>query len=243
MQEPNPTMKPAEILTRIGLVLLGLEVLIGTLGALGMRILLAAFRQSLRGLVVTAVLAGVLLASAGSAKRVGDNLQIALPLLAWGCAAANGEGPEFATRYAVMFAGAHAVKQLAGDASWNIRPSGRGEGFPSAHSATAALGATSLALECLRQSPVAQGVVLIATGATGASRIEAGAHTFWQVLFGWLWGILCATAARPLTPARRWLARLLTRLHEGGGAALQSAAAAIARIGKPAARQVSADRR
>ncbi len=178
-----------------------------------MRLVYLLFAQSLRAFMVTAVVAGVLLFNGTRTERIGDKLQIALPLLAWGCAAANGHGPEFFTRYAVMFTGAHAVKRLSGNVQWNIRPSGRNEGFPSAHSSTAALGATSLVMDCVRQNPIAQGAVLLAAGATGTSRIEAGAHTFWQVLSGWLWGILCMTIARSPTPFRQWIDAHLRRLR------------------------------
>lgn len=61
------------------------------------------FAASVRGLVVMAVIVGVALVSGGKAEKAGDDLQIALPLLAWGCAAANGDGAEFFGRYLGCF--------------------------------------------------------------------------------------------------------------------------------------------
>lgn len=163
----------------------------------------SVFSQSLRGAAVIAILVATALFSAPKAQRIGDNLQIALPLAAWGCAAVNGRGAEFFGRYAVMFLGAHAVKIGLGPVPMNIRPSGGGHGFPSAHSSTASLGATTLVRECLMRHPLAQGAAIVAAGFTGASRIEANAHDIWQVLAGWLWGIGCALI--PVAPIGRGL--------------------------------------
>ena len=99
-------------------------------------------------------------------KGIGSNFQIALPLLAWGCEALNGSGPEYLLRYAVMFGILHGTKQGLGDAELNQRPNGGLQGFPSGHTATAVFGASSLAQTCFRAHPIGQGTVLIAAAFT-----------------------------------------------------------------------------
>jgi membrane-associated phospholipid phosphatase len=155
-----------------------------------------------RAVVIPAVLALVIAVTPPVAERYGDRLQVALPLLALGCSALTGEAQEFALRYAVMFLTVHGTKRALGDAGINDRPHGGSEGMPSAHTSTAVLGASSLVSDCLKGSPVAQGVVLLAAGFTGASRIEVGAHDIWQVLAGATWGWACERALRRPSRAR-----------------------------------------
>ena len=121
-------------------------------------------------------------------RRYADNLQIALPLLAWGCSATAGGGKEFAKRFFAMLAVAHRSKALLGAAPLNQHPSGGEEGFPSAHTAAAALGASALVNSCLRESPVPLSVVLVSSAFVGGSWIEVGAHSIWQVRAGGLLG-------------------------------------------------------
>ena len=154
------------------------------------------FLGPLRGLVVSAVILAVAASAAGIAEKTGDRLQVALPLLGWGCAAANGDGLEYLGRYLTMFALAHGTKHVLGDARINQRPHGGGQGMPSAHSSTAALGASRLVSGCLSGHPAAQMVSILAAGFVGVSRIGAGAHDIWQVLAGMILGLVCDRACR-----------------------------------------------
>jgi lipid A oxidase len=138
--------------------------------------------------IVLIVLAVVALLSEPVARRFGDRFQVALPMLAWGCAAMNRSGGEFAARFFGMMVVAHGTKAALGDAEINMRPSGGDAGFPSAHTSAAALGASSLVHDCIADHPVAKGVVLITAAFVGASRIEADKHDIWQVLAGGLLG-------------------------------------------------------
>lgn len=145
---------------------------------------------------ILGALAATLLLSEPSIRRYGDNLQIALPLLAWGCSATKGSGREYALRFVSMLAIAHGTKAALGDAPLNIRPSGGDHGFPSAHTSAAAFGASSLTHDCLRGNIGAQVVVVIAAVFVGGSRIAVGAHDIWQVLAGGLLGWACDRALR-----------------------------------------------
>ncbi|MGB8813912.1 MAG: phosphatase PAP2 family protein [Paracoccaceae bacterium] len=155
-------------------------------------------------------------------RRYGDRLQIALPMIAWGCSALNRSGSEFAARFAGMFIVAHGSKRLLGDASINIRPSGSGHGFPSAHTAAAALGASSIVHDCLLGHPGVKAVVVIAAAYVGGSRIEANAHDIWQVLAGGLlgWGADRVLRLNRLQRARMgvFAARVGRRVRTAGSA-------------------------
>lgn len=165
------------------------------------------FSASLRGFTVLAVIVGITWAAGGKSEKTGDNLQIALPLLAWGCAAANGDGAEYLGRYLVMFFAAHGMKRVSGAAEFNQRPDGGSHGMPSAHTSTAVLGASRLVGDCVGGNPIVQSVVVLGAGFVGASRIDAGAHTIWQVLSGAILGLVCDRAFGKTSAARRWLVR------------------------------------
>lgn len=148
------------------------------------------FRQVLgwrRGIILTVLALSVAL-SAPKAERIGDRLQIALPLLGLGCAALTGGGGAYLMRFAVMEGVLHSSKQALGAAAINQRPNGGAAGFPSGHTAAASFGAASLVQACLRDSPFVQGSVILAAAFTGTSRVDAGAHTIWQVLAGAILG-------------------------------------------------------
>jgi len=153
----------------------------------------------LLGLVLTVAI------SAPTAERYGDNLKVALPLLALGCQMVDGRGAEFALRYVVMFSAAHLTKRGLGAAEINQRPDGGSRGMPSAHTSTAALGASAIISDCLRNTPVVKGLVLISAAFVGASRIDSGRHDIWQVLWGALLGWGSDRAFRREGPARRRL--------------------------------------
>ena len=144
-------------------------------------------------------------------KGIGTNMQIALPLLAWGCEAMHGNGAEYFLRFGVMFATLRASKYGLGESSINERPNGGSEGFPSGHTATAVFGASSLAQTCLKAHPVGQGAVLIAAAFTGTSRVTSGWHDIWQTLAGAVLGWGADRAFRKPGPVRRRLQKLFRR--------------------------------
>ncbi|MEM6637150.1 MAG: phosphatase PAP2 family protein [Pseudomonadota bacterium] len=138
-------------------------------------------------LVVLLVLAAV---SRFVPEKIGDNYQIALPLIGLGCAVAEGQGVRYFGRYLLLETFIKGPKYGLGDAEINKRPNGNDKGFPSGHTAAAAFGATALVQTCLKHSKTAQAAAILGAGFVGASRIEAGKHTIWQVLagavIGWL---------------------------------------------------------
>ncbi|HHH88932.1 MAG TPA: phosphatase PAP2 family protein, partial [Aliiroseovarius sp.] len=140
--------------------------------------------------IVVLVLAIAVGVSLPSAERIGDRLQIALPVLGLGCAVLTGGAGEYLLRYVAGTALVQGSKAALGQTAINQRPRGGYAGFPSGHTAAASFGASALVNECVRASPLLQGTVILAAGFTGASRIEAGAHTIWQVLAGAVIGFL-----------------------------------------------------
>jgi membrane-associated phospholipid phosphatase len=154
----------------------------------GRRVVRAIIKGMARVHLVLVLLAFTIVISPPQVRRYGDNLQIALPLIAWGCSALNGNGAEFALRFTGMFLVAHGSKRILGDLPINQRPGGSGHGFPSAHTAAASLGASSLVHDCIVGNPVAKVLVIMSAGFVGASRIEVRAHDIWQVLAGALLG-------------------------------------------------------
>ncbi|MEI4484865.1 phosphatase PAP2 family protein [Frigidibacter sp. MR17.14] len=136
------------------------------------------------------------------ASKVGDRLQIALPLLALACQPSPFAAQEFVLRYGAMFTAAHGTKRALDGTEINRRPDGGASGFPSAHTSTAVLGASALLRDCLVRAPVAQGVAIFAATFVGASRIDAGRHDIWQVFAGALLGLGSDRLLRRDGPAR-----------------------------------------
>jgi len=150
-------------------------------------------------------------------ENIGDNVQIALPLAGLACAASGGTGARYVGRYVLMTAIFTATKRSLGDAPINIRPTGGGQGFPSAHTSAASFGATGLISTCLKENPTAQAVAILAAGFVGGSRIEARKHTIWQVMAGAIlgWALQVAALGTIDRAARRlWDG---TRRSVGGG--------------------------
>ncbi|WEF24407.1 outer membrane beta-barrel protein [Paracoccus sp. S3-43] len=170
--------------------------------------------RKLRCWLVMAVLAGLIFVSGPRAERWGDNFQIGLPLLALGCQIAQGKAPELLLRYAVLFAGIHTPKAALGDAPLNRRPSGSPGGMPSGHTATAVFGASALLHDCVRHNLFVRAGIVLAAAFTGASRIEADAHSIWQVLLGAIWGLICDRALRRPSWARSAATRGLARVGD-----------------------------
>lgn len=157
--------------------------------------------------LVLGVAALVVMISGRDAEKLGDSLQIALPLFALACAATSGQTVQFFGRYLLLETAIKTPKFTLGDAAINQRPHGGSKGFPSGHTAAASFGATALVQGCLKSSPPAQAVAIMGAGFTGTSRVDAGAHTIWQVLAGAIigWGLQFAALRR----FDRWFARLI----------------------------------
>lgn len=138
--------------------------------------------------LVLAALGLCLMVCEPTVRRYGDKLQVALPLVAWACAATDGRGAEVLARFAGVFVVAHGTKAALGQVPLNRRPSGGDSGFPSAHTAAAVFGASSIVHDCVARHPVARALVVMAAAFVGGSRIEVRAHDIWQVLAGGLLG-------------------------------------------------------
>lgn len=166
------------------------------------------------------------------AERLGDRLQVALPLVAWGCAAANGQAGEYALRFVAMWTATHGTKAALGDAPINIRPHGGGDGFPSAHTSASVFGASSLVHDCVTGNPWVQGAVILTAGYVGGSRMQAKAHDVWQVLFGALYGWLFERMLRRPGPARTAVQRGLRRIGAGLAVGWTRACALLGALGQ-----------
>lgn len=189
--------------------------------------------------IVLAVIVGIALLVGPPAERLGDRYQAALPLLGLGCAIATGSGAEYSVRYAVMWAGIRTGKNTLGRRHIAVRPNGGDGGMPSGHTASASFGAAGMVRSCLAGSPVGQAAAIVAAGFTGASRIQARAHTIWQVLAGVLWALLCDMALRANSPARARVVRGLRAVGRRLGFAGRAAAdnVQVSRAGQGAMRQ------
>jgi membrane-associated phospholipid phosphatase len=164
-----------------------------------------------RNLIIIACLGVVILVTPPNAEKYGDRLQIALPLLALGCNVATGGAGDYAVRFFSMLFTVHASKNILGDAEINQRPRGGGHGFPSAHTAAATIGASNLVHECIGNSPVTKIAVVLTAAFVGTSRVDAGAHTIWQVLVGAMWALLFDRAFRNIRLRETSIGRACSR--------------------------------
>ncbi len=143
-----------------------------------------------RVLIILGIIGLVFLASLNSTEKAGDRLQIALPLLGLGCAVMDGKALQYTGRFLLMETLLKGSKYGLGEATINQRPNGGYQGFPSGHTTAASFGATALVNGCVKESKLAQGLVILTAGFVGGSRIEAGAHNLWLVVAGALLGWL-----------------------------------------------------
>ncbi len=146
-------------------------------------------RQAVQTQVCIILAAAVLLGSM-EVEKLGDRLQIALPVAGLACAYTNGEAASYMLRFIGTNAVVHTFKRGLGDAEINLRPSGSQQGFPSGHSAAAVFGASYLVHQCVQRNRVLQGFAIFSGAFVGASRIEAGKHFLFQVMVGALMGWL-----------------------------------------------------
>lgn len=140
-------------------------------------------------LVIAAVVALTVIVSVPSAERIGDRVQIALPLLAFGCALAGGRAGVFAERAVLLAVAIHGPRNLIGAHPWNARPDGGSIGLVSGHTAAATFGASALLRDCVSAIPWIRAPLIFSAAFVGASRIESDRHTIWQVLAGGVLGL------------------------------------------------------
>lgn len=162
--------------------------------------------------MIIVLLALTILATAPDNRRIGSALQVALPLVALGCAAARGKAVESLGRFAVLQVGVKGSKQMLGEAAISQRPDGGNRGFPSGHTAVSTFGAVQAIRHCAPLHPVTKAAAVAAAAFTGGSRIESGRHTLLQVMAGAVWG--WTIACLPLVGFRgasRWISRVRGR--------------------------------
>lgn len=135
-------------------------------------------------------------------ERIGDRLQIALPIAGLACAIGTGNAVPYFGRYVGLEVMIKGPKALLGALEINQRPNGGLSGFPSGHTAVATFGAAGLAKTCLAQSKQGQVVVYLAAAYVGGSRVESDKHYLFQTIAGALLGLGMQFLAL------RWLDRL-----------------------------------
>ena len=187
-------------------------------------------RIGLRGMLVFVIV--VVLVTGRDPEKLGDSFQIALPVLALGCALADGSAVRLVGRFVLLEVFVRTPKLTLGRHPINLRPNGGDQGFPSGHTAEAVFGTTALVQSCLKNAPSAQALAILAGGFVGASRIEAGKHNIWHVLAGAIVGWLAqalALAAFDRLFARGWgaIRRGIARVAGRG----RSGAASVATLG------------
>lgn len=141
----------------------------------------------MRSLVLIAALAPAP-AAADPFEDFGTAMKYGLPLAAAVCAARDDRLEDFALRGALQAAVVLGLKSWLDGTPVAVRPSGKGRGFPSGHSAAAAFGAADLAGKCFPDDRAAGIGLYGAAGLTAASRVQAGEHTVSQALTGALIG-------------------------------------------------------
>jgi len=153
--------------------------------------------------IILAALALTFLLSPKTVGKLGDNFQIALPVIALGCSVVNGRAVDFGVRYLAQEGVVLGSKYLLGNTAINQRPNGGSRGMPSGHTATAVFGASYLVDRCIMDNTAVKAVVIATAVFVGGSRLYTQAHNIWQVLIGALVGWLGAGAFRRLKPFRR----------------------------------------
>lgn len=129
-------------------------------------------------------------------ERIGDGLQVALPILGMACATARHGAADYALRFLALEAVVHGLKHGLGDAAIERRPNGGLAGFPSGHTSAAAYGASGVARECGALVPYVGPLAALAAGYVGATRVESSNHDTTQVLAGGLLGVGADLAVR-----------------------------------------------
>lgn len=187
-------------------------------------------RWWLGGLFLLAAVAQLLLAVSGGNERIGDRIQVALPLAGAACALASRDFGSFGARFAGAMAIVHGLKNGLGGAALNQRPTGGARGFPSGHTAAAAFGASYLVHTCAAAVPGIGPVLVLAAGFVAGSRIEAGRHSLLQVVAGAVIGVGFDRGLRNAAQRRRW-GRWLGQLSVAATQAARLAVSRTARAG------------
>ena len=123
-------------------------------------------------------------------ERMGDRLQIVLPIAGLVCAFDIKEAGSYFARFAGGFFTVHAFKNALPDSGINLRPDGGGHGFPSGHTFAASYGASYIVRQCAGKIPYIGPVAVLAAGFTATSRVDAEKHNPWQVLFGAMFALI-----------------------------------------------------
>jgi membrane-associated phospholipid phosphatase len=163
-------------------------------------------RRGPLNLAIVAALALAIATTVPDARRMGTALHLVLPAAALACGAVQGHVIGFLGRFAALGVGIHLPKRSLGDHPVNLRPDGDSRGFPSAHTAAATFGAVHLVYHCAGLHPGIKGLVLMAAGIAGGSRIETDRHTLWQTIagaaLGWGMAVLSLRLLRCLVRPR-----------------------------------------
>lgn len=122
-------------------------------------------------------------------ERIGDRIQIALPIAGLVCSFSLKEAGSYFARYVAGLTTVHAFKNALPDSGINLRPDGGGNGFPSGHTFSASYGASYIARQCASKVPYIGPAAVLAAGFTATSRVDAEKHNPWQVLFGALFAL------------------------------------------------------
>jgi membrane-associated phospholipid phosphatase len=150
---------------------------------------MSLFTSTLRIIVIAISCSASAQANAQSTfEKMGDVMQVALPLAAAYCATRQNDLRPYAKRFAGQFVVTQGLKYGLGNSQLNQRPDGGSHGFPSGHTAAAFYGASYLSHNnCLKtrgQRAIAYSLAI----AVGASRIDSNKHNLGQVAAGALIG-------------------------------------------------------
>ncbi|WP_162683446.1 hypothetical protein [Rhodobacteraceae bacterium DSL-40] len=131
---------------------------------------IARIRRRTRQQIAAAICVIAMLQAASAVgarnERLGDSIQIALPVLGTACAVLRGDFGDYAARFAGNMAVVHGLKNGLGAAEINLRPGGSTRGFPSGHTAAAVHGASYLVRECGAFVPYAGPLLALGAGSS-----------------------------------------------------------------------------
>lgn len=126
---------------------------------------------------------------APNAEKMGDRLQIAVPIVGMVCAFELKDAGQYATRFFLGLGSVHAFKNALPDRGINLRPDGGGHGFPSGHTYAATYGASYIVRQCAERVPYLGPAASLGAAFVGLSRVSSEKHNIWQVISGALFGI------------------------------------------------------
>ncbi len=169
-----------------------------------LRTISGAMNRSTLALALCLITAVYLTLCVGSARdRIGDRIQIALPVVGLACSTMKNGARDYVLRFAGAMTVVHGLKNGLGETPLNLRPGGSDRGFPSGHTAASAYGASYLARECGSFVPWVGPVVVLSAGFVAGSRVESGHHDLVQVMAGALVGVAFDRVGRSHRAKRR----------------------------------------